>query len=166
MNYPKEKKELYVLLKEQMSGLIDGVPYQIANLANVSALLGQALKEINWVGFYLLEGEKLILGPFQGKPACIEIPVGKGVCGIAVEQDAIQRVEDVYLFPGHIACDEASRSEIVIPLHANDEVIGVLDIDSPVLGRFTEDDEEGLAALMQVLERYLYGPLLDRKETI
>ena len=151
--YPKEKKALYRLLKVRAQGLIEGVPYLIANLANISALLGEALTDINWVGFYLLENGRLVLGPFQGRPACVEIPVGKGVCGTAAARDEIMLVENVHEFPGHIACDSASNSEIVIPLHRDGEVVGVLDIDSPVFGRFDEEDREGLEEVVRVLQK-------------
>ena len=140
-----------------LEALTQGIPHKIANLANASALLWQELPEINWAGFYILEGERLILGPFQGKPACIEIPVGKGVCGTAVQQDATQLVEDVHAFPGHIACDSASRSEIVIPIRCGGKVWGILDIDSPHLARFTREDQEGLEMFAGVLEAALFG---------
>lgn len=150
--YPTEKTELYRLLRTRLLALTDGVPHRTANLANTSALLDDALTDINWVGFYLMEDGKLILGPFQGKPACIEIEVGKGVCGTAVAEDAIMLVKDVHTFPGHIACDSASNSEIVIPLHADGKIVGVLDIDSPSLARFDEADRDGLAELMKIVE--------------
>ena len=133
--WPVDKKPLYSLLSIRLRGLIDGIPHQISNLANASALLGDALLNINWVGFYLMREGRLVLGPFQGKPACIEIEVGKGVCGTAVANDQVMLVKDVHQFPGHIACDSASNSEIVIPLHKGNEIVGVLDIDSPVLAR-------------------------------
>ena len=145
----------YDTVAAQAAALIEGIPYETANLANVSALLWQEMPDINWVGFYKMMGGKLVLGPFQGKPACIEIPVGKGVCGTAVAEDAIQLVYDVHQFPGHIACDSASNSEIVLPIHVKDEIWGVLDIDSPYVGRFTEADREGLEKVVQVLERSL-----------
>lgn len=151
-NYPDDKKRLYRLLKIQLQGLTDGVPYIGANLANASALLGQALKEINWVGFYILENEKLILSSFQGKPACVEIKVGNGVCGTAVAKDQTMLIKNVHEFPGHIACDSASNSEIVIPIHVNGKIYGVLDIDSPVLERFDEEDQNGLEAFVKQLE--------------
>ncbi len=152
--YPEDKRELYSLLKDQLSGLIDGVPHRVANLANASALLGQALTDINWVGFYLMERGKLVLGPFQGKPACIEIKVGRGVCGAAAARNEIMLVKDVHEFPGHIACDCASNSEIVVPLHdGTGQVVGVLDIDSPLFGRFTDEDRDGLAGLAGILEQ-------------
>lgn len=152
MAYPAEKGKLYPLLVEQLKGLTDGVPHLTANLANASALLWEAMADINWVGFYLLEGEKLVLGPFQGKVACIEIPMGKGVCGTAAQLDEVQLVRDVHDFPGHIACDSASNSEIVVPLHAGGKVVGVLDIDSPLVGRFDEADRAGLVEVGKVLE--------------
>ena len=145
----------YDTVAAQAAALIEGIPYETANLANVSALLWQEMPDINWVGFYKMMGGKLVLGPFQGKPACIEIPVGKGVCGTAVAEDAIQLVYDVHQFPGHIACDSASNSEIVLPIHVKDEIWGVLDIDSPYVGRFSEADREGLEKVVQVLERSL-----------
>ena len=145
----------YSSLIAQAEGLIAGVPHRIANLANVSALIYGTMKELNWAGFYLEEEGKLVLGPFQGKPACIEIPWGRGVCGTAAAEDRTQVVPDVHLFPGHIACDCASRSEIVVPLHAEGRVVGVLDIDSPVPERFGEEDRAGLEALCAVLEKHL-----------
>lgn len=145
----------YDSIAAQLAALTEGVPYETANLANASALLWQELPEINWVGFYKMEDGKLILGPFQGKPACIVIPVGKGVCGTAVAENAVQLIPDVHAFPGHIACDCASRSEIVLPIHRNGEIWGVLDIDSPDFGRFTEADREGLEKIVGVLERML-----------
>lgn len=150
--YPIEKESLYHILKIQLQGLIHGVPYRMTNLANASALLNQALTDINWVGFYLIEDGKLVLGPFQGKPACIEIKIGNGVCGIAVDRDEIMLVENVHKFPGHIACDSASNSEIVIPIHQKGRIIGVLDIDSPSLARFDEEDKRGLVEFTAVLE--------------
>ena len=150
--YPMEKDALYRLVKVQLQGLIDGVPDLIANLANMSALLNQALPDINWVGFYLMKNGRLVLGPFQGKPACVEIPAGQGVCGTAAARDEIMLVKNVHEFPGHIACDSASNSEIVIPMHKGDTVIGVLDIDSPSFARFDEEDKEGLAGLVKILE--------------
>lgn len=152
--YPKDKASMYRILRTQLQGLTDGVPHVTANLANASALLNQALDKINWVGFYLLEKDTLVLGPFQGKPACIEIKVGNGVCGTAVAEDSVMLVKNVHEFPGHIACDSASNSEIVIPLHnVSGEIVGVLDIDSPHLARFDEDDKTGLTAFAKVLER-------------
>ena len=143
------------LLNKQLAAAIDGVPYLSANLANAAALLWYALPDINWAGFYMLENDKLILGPFQGKIACVEIPVGKGVCGTAVAENATQLIADVHAFPGHIACDSASNSEIVIPLRKNGSIIGVLDIDSPLLNRFTVADKEGLELFARILENGL-----------
>ena len=145
----------YIQLTKQTAALTEDCPFLIANLSNTAALLGQSLPEINWVGFYEVMGEELILGPFQGKPACIRIPVGKGVCGTAVLKDSTQLVADVHTFPGHIACDSASNSEIVIPLHANGEIWGVLDIDSPVTDRFTETDAQGLKMICGEIEKFL-----------
>ena len=144
----------YNKLNSTLRTLVDRVPYKIANLANASALLWGALEDINWAGFYLIEDKKLILGPFQGKPACIEIPIGKGVCGSAVAEGRSLLVPDVHAFPGHIACDSASNSEIVIPLRNKlGKIIGVLDIDSPLHGRFTEDDRVGLEEFADILTR-------------
>ena len=143
----------YRSLNSALAGLIDGVPHKIANLANASALLWQMLEDINWAGFYLMEEGKLVLGPFQGKPACIEIPLGKGVCGTAAAEKKTQLVRDVHTFPGHIACDCASNSEILVPIIADGEVRGVLDIDSSSVGRFTEADREGLEAFVRILEK-------------
>ena len=130
--------------------------YPIVNLANVSALLYQALEDINWSGFYLMDQGKLLLAPFCGLPACTLIPPGRGVCGTAVLKDAVQRVVNVHEFPGHIACDSASNSEIVIPLHAEGRVVGVLDIDSPLIGRFDETDETQLLRIVSLLEEKCY----------
>ena len=145
----------YRLLLAQLEALTKGVPHKIANLANASALLWEALSDINWAGFYMLEGEILVLGPFQGKHACIEFPVGRGVCGTAVAENATQLVDDVHKFPGHIACDCASNSEIVIPLRKEDRVIGVLDIDSPLYARFTEVDRAGLEKFAELLQKVI-----------
>lgn len=143
----------YPLISKEIEALTSDVSDLIANLSNVSALLNMELADINWVGFYLLKDDKLILGPFQGKPACVTIPVGKGVCGTAVSTDSLQLVKDVHEFPGHIACDSASNSEIVLPLHdKSGKVVAVLDIDSPTLGRFSEADGDGILLLQPVLE--------------
>ena len=141
------------LLLEQLKSLIENERNVIANLANASALLHLSLEEINWAGFYLAEGEELILGPFQGKPACIRIPFGKGVCGTAAQTDTVQRIDNVHLFAGHIACDGASNAEVVIPLHKNGKVVGVLDIDSPVFHRFSETDQQILEQFCRILEK-------------
>lgn len=145
----------YNTVAAQLAALTEGISYEVANLANASALLWQEMEGINWVGFYKMTEEALVLGPFQGKPACIRIPVGRGVCGTAVAEDEIQLVYDVHQFPGHIACDSASNSEIVLPIHVNGEIWGVLDIDSPHIGRFTAEDREGLEQVVKVLEQIL-----------
>ncbi len=150
--YPEDSKEFYEFLNMQAVGLTMDVPHVIANLSNLSALFNDALENINWVGFYLMQDGKLVLGPFQGKPACIEIEVGKGVCGTAAAKDELQLVEDVHQFPGHIACDSASNSEIVIPMHAGGRIVGVLDIDSPNVGRFSKEDAEGLLMIVRSIE--------------
>ena len=142
----------YDFLCHALSALTEGVPYNIANLANASALLWQELPDINWAGFYLMEDGALILGPFQGKTACIRIGIGKGVCGTAVAEKATQLVADVHQFPGHIACDSASNSEIVVPIYKGGDIYGVLDIDSPILGRFTQADQAGLEKFVKILE--------------
>ena len=145
----------YDSVARQLQALTDGIPYEIANLSNASALLWQEMADINWVGFYKIVDGALVLYPFQGKPACIRIPVGRGVCGTAVAEDKTQLVPDVHAFQGHIACDCASNSEIVVPIHVNGEIWGVLDIDSPLLGRFTEADKTGLETLVTLLEKCL-----------
>ena len=145
----------YESLCIKLKALTDGVPHRIANLANASALIYESLEDLNWAGFYLLEGETLVLGPFQGRPACIEIPMGRGVCGTAAQTGATQLVPDVHLFPGHIACDSASNSEIVVPLRIDGAVAAVLDLDSPWPGRFTEEDKAGLEAVGEILSQML-----------
>ena len=145
----------YKLLCAQLKALTEDVENAISNLSNASALLWQELADINWAGFYKMEGGVLVLYPFQGKTACTRIAVGKGVCGTAVAQDRTQLVPDVHQFPGHIACDCASNSEIVVPIHVNGEIWGVLDIDSPSLNRFTEEDREGLEEFVKILEKIL-----------
>lgn len=145
----------YTALAAQLQALTEGIPYEIANLSNASALLWETLPDINWAGFYKMEDGALVLYPFQGKPACIRIGVGRGVCGTAVAEDQVQLVYDVHQFPGHIACDCASNSEIVLPIHVNGEIWGVLDIDSPSIGRFTEEDRAGLEQFVAVLETVL-----------
>lgn len=145
----------YEELSRALLALTRDVPYETANLANAAALLWQAMEDINWVGFYKMEDGALILGPFQGKPACVRIAPGKGVCGTAARLGKVQRVANVHAFPGHIACDGASNAEIVLPLYVGGRLWGVLDIDSPVFGRFTQEDEAGLGAVAAVLERVL-----------
>ena len=145
----------YEQVVRQLLALTENVPYEVANLANISALLWQELPGINWVGFYKMEDGCLVLGPFQGKPACIRIPVGQGVCGAAVAADRVMLVPNVHDFPGHIACDGASNSEIVLPVHKDGKIWGVLDIDSPYIGRFTERDRAGLELVATAVEKIL-----------
>lgn len=145
----------YEALEKSLGALIRDIPYETANLANASALLWQNLPDINWAGFYKLRGDKLVLGPFQGKPACIVIPMGRGVCGTAAAEEKTVRVEDVHTFPGHIACDGASNSEIVIPLYRGSALWGVLDIDSPRFSRFSPEDQQGLERFAAVLSEAL-----------
>ncbi|NOH79784.1 GAF domain-containing protein [Vibrio sp. RE86] len=149
------KIEHYHRLTKQAAALIESESDLIANLSNISALLNMELEGLNWVGFYLMKENELVLGPFQGKPACVRIPVGRGVCGTAVAENQVQRVYDVHEFEGHIACDAESNSEIVIPFSINGEIAGVLDIDSPKVGRFSETDEQGLTFLMDEVEKLL-----------
>lgn len=145
----------YPMTAAQLKALVEDVPYPIANLANASALLWENMENINWVGFYQYQDARLVLGPFQGKPACVEIPMGKGVCGTAAATGKIQLVEDVHAFPGHIACDSASNSEIVLPMYVRGQLWGVLDIDSPDLARFTSGDAQGLQKIVNILEAAL-----------
>ena len=154
-DYSGTRTEQYAMLGKQLDALLTGETNRIANLSNAAALLNQFLERINWAGFYLMEEGELVLGPFQGLPACVRIQVGRGVCGTAVSERKTMLVEDVHQFPGHIACDAASRSEIVIPLIKDGEVFGVLDIDSPELSRFTEEDQEGLEAFTEILISHL-----------
>ncbi|MBE0346251.1 GAF domain-containing protein [Pseudoalteromonas peptidolytica F12-50-A1] len=151
-----QKQDFYQTLVKQAQGLISGEHNMVANMANLSALLFTTLEDINWAGFYLMDSaDELVLGPFQGNPACIRIPVGKGVCGTAAASCETQLVEDVHAFSGHIACDAASNSEIVIPVFKDNKVIAVLDIDSPSLARFDEQDKKGLEAFVKVFEETL-----------
>lgn len=142
-------------IAEQIRSLIEGVDYEISNLANASALIYDSMDELNWAGFYILRDGKLCLGPFQGKIACTSIPMGKGVCGTAVAEDRTVVVDNVHEFKGHIACDSASNSEIVIPIHKNGEIYGVLDIDSVAFGRFSENDREELEKCVKIIESSL-----------
>ncbi|CAD0306688.1 GAF domain-containing protein [Xanthomonas hortorum] len=144
------KPEQYAQLTAQAQALVHGEPDRIANAANLSALIFNALPSLNWAGFYFYDGRELVVGPFQGLPACVRIPLDKGVCGAAASTRQSQRIADVDAFPGHIACDSASRSELVIPLVKGDALIGVLDLDSPELDRFDADDQRGLEAIAQV----------------
>jgi GAF domain-containing protein len=150
-----DKATMYSDLASALAGLVTGEPDTIANMANAAALIFETLPDVNWVGFYRNVDGELVLGPFQGRPACIRIAFGSGVCGVAAERRQVQRVEDVHAFPGHIACDAASASEIVVPLIRGDELLGVLDIDSPAKGRFTEEDEAGVVRLAEILSRVL-----------
>ena len=145
----------YSEINAMLASIIEGIPYTMTNLANASALLNEKLDGINWVGFYTIKDGRLVLGPFQGKVACTIIPMGKGVCGTAAEKDSTQVVPDVHKFPGHIACDSASNSEIVIPMHRSGTVFGVLDIDSPLFSRFDENDRIGLEEFVKILEKSL-----------
>ena len=145
----------YSEINAMLASIIEGIPYTMTNLANASALLNEKLDGINWVGFYTIKDGRLVLGPFQGKVACTIIPMGKGVCGTAAATDSTQLVPDVHKFPGHIACDSASNSEIVIPMHRSGTVFGVLDIDSPLFSRFDENDRKGLEEFVRILEKSL-----------
>lgn len=149
------KETNYNLLEKQVSSLIKDESNLIAILSNVSALLNDSLDQVNWVGFYLIENNELILGPFQGHPACVHIAIGSGVCGTAVAQDETQLVADVHAFPGHIACDANSKSEIVVPIHQNEQIIGVLDIDAPITNRFSEADKIALENIVKIIENQI-----------
>ncbi|SNB61675.1 GAF domain-containing protein [Arboricoccus pini] len=150
-----DKPTFYADLGRQLSALIDGETDRIANLANAAALIHDQVPDLNWSGFYLLQGEELVLGPFQGKPACVRIPLGQGVCGTAAASRQTLRVADVHTFPGHIACDTRSRAELVVPLIAGDRLLGVLDLDSPTAARFDCEDETGLQHLADLLAQHL-----------
>ncbi|KIL46342.1 GAF domain-containing protein [Jeotgalibacillus campisalis] len=153
--YKGTKEEKYNTVQKQLRALLEGESNQIANLSNASSLLNQFLEQTNWVGFYLIDKEELVLGPFQGLPACVRIPLGKGVCGTAASERKTMRVEDVHSFPGHIACDSASQSEIVIPIVKDGQLLGVLDIDSPIQSRFDQIDQEQLEKFVEILTDYL-----------
>ncbi|WP_158969048.1 GAF domain-containing protein [Paraglaciecola sp. L3A3] len=148
MNHTKQ--QLYAEMSSQAAALVAGETDQIANMANLSALLYWGLKDVNWAGFYLVRDQQLVLGPFQGKPACIRIPIGKGVCGTAVSENSIQLINDVHQFAGHIACDAQSNSEIVIPIEKDGKIIGVLDLDSPIIARFDHEDKIGLINIVNI----------------
>ncbi|MFB6467674.1 GAF domain-containing protein [Cytobacillus sp. Hz8] len=154
-SYQGSREDNYNLVIKQAQALLEGESNQIANLSNASALLNQFLDRINWVGFYLMEDGELVLGPFQGLPACVRIPLGKGVCGTSAMLQETLRIEDVHQFPGHIACDAASESEIVIPLIKEGKLIGVLDIDSPEKSRFDEVDQKKLEEYVEAILPYL-----------
>ena len=153
--YSQDVSESYTLLSKQLDALLTGETNMIANLSNASALLNQFFDQINWVGFYLMENGELVLGPFQGLPACVRIPLGKGVCGTSAETQETIIVPDVHQFPGHIACDAASQSEIVLPIVKDGELIGVLDIDSPIKNRFSQEDAKGLEQFIEVLIKHV-----------
>ncbi|WP_017379940.1 GAF domain-containing protein [Paenisporosarcina sp. TG-14] len=153
--YAGDRQQQYEMLSKQLDALLTGEPNVMANLSNASALLNQFFDRINWVGFYMMEGNELVLGPFQGLPACIRIPVGRGVCGSTVTKKETIIVPDVHAFPGHIACDAASQSEIVVPLIKNGEVFGVLDIDSPEKNRFQKEDQQGLEHFVSILMKHI-----------
>lgn len=142
----------YNLIAKQVGSFAEDEPHWLPVMANTASLLFHSMSDLNWAGFYIVEGGSLLLGPFNGNPACIRIQPGKGVCGTTLAEDEVQRVENVHDFPGHIACDSASNSEIVIPIHSDGKVVAVLDIDSPDLGRFSFDDEEGLLRVVRVIE--------------
>ena len=156
-----EKSKLYASLTVQLLSLLKGEHDLIANAANFSALLFNSLPNVNWAGFYFLRGEELVLGPFQGNPACVRIPMGKGVCGVAAQQLETIIVPNVHEFPGHIACDVASNSEIVVPLFDGERLLGVLDLDSPLIGRFDDQDAEGLNELATVFVAHEEGLIHD-----
>ncbi|QYK10821.1 GAF domain-containing protein [Shewanella mangrovisoli] len=151
------KPQFYESLNRQALALLEGEDDLVAAMANFSALLNDNLTELNWVGFYVMRGDQLVLGPFQGKVACTRIPMGKGVCGTAAQTNQTQRVADVHQFDGHIACDSASNSEIVIPVRADGKVVAVLDIDSPIFDRFDEEDQKGLELLVKSFENCLFA---------
>jgi GAF domain-containing protein len=148
-----DKATLYRDLAQALEALIGDEPDAIANMANAAALIWESLPDVNWVGFYRNIGDELVIGPFQGRPACIRIPFGQGVCGVAAQTRQVQRVEDVHAFPGHIACDAASNSEIVVPIIRDGELVAVLDIDSPQKARFSEEDEAGCLKLVEILTK-------------
>lgn len=152
--FPNKKKQ-YQYMNTKLMGLIADEPDWLANLSNASALIWLLLEDINWAGFYLMKGDKLVLGPFQGKPACVNIEVGRGVCGTAADDKQTQLVRNVHDFPGHIACDTASKAEIVVPILVENRVVGVLDIDSPVFDRFDEEDQAGLERIVETLIKYV-----------
>lgn len=154
----ESKEELYEYMNMSLEGLISEEPDWLANLSNAAALLWMFMDDINWAGFYVYKNGELVLGPFQGKPACTHIQIGKGVCGTAAEQRKTQLVKNVHEFPGHIACDSQSNSEIVIPLLIENKIVGVLDIDSPKLGRFDQTDKEYLEQFAEIVERYVKLP--------
>ncbi|KXY33001.1 GAF domain-containing protein [Bacillus mycoides] len=154
-SYAGSRVQQYETVIKQLDALLTGEPNVVANLSNASALLNQFLDRVNWVGFYVTEGNQLVLGPFQGMPACVRIPFGRGVCGVAAETKTTQLVADVHQFPGHIACDSASNSEIVVPIMKEGNIIGVLDIDSPEKNRFDEVDQHYLEKFVETLLKHI-----------
>ncbi|PGC30957.1 GAF domain-containing protein [Bacillus pseudomycoides] len=154
-SYGGSREQQYETVMKQLDALLTGESNVVANLANASALLNQFLERVNWVGFYVTEGNQLVLGPFQGMPACVRIPFGRGVCGVAAETKTTQLIADVHQFPGHIACDSASNSEIVVPIIKEGTVIGVLDIDSPEKNRFDEVDQHYLEKFVETLLKHM-----------
>lgn len=152
----ENKQQHYSELTQQIEAIVAGESDFVANMANISAILYWALDNVNWAGFYLVKEGQLVLGPFHGQPACIRIPIGKGVCGTAVSENCIQLIDDVHQFSGHIACDAASNSEIVLPIWKNNQIIAVLDIDSPSIARFDLDDKTGLSQIVEILQTSLY----------
>jgi len=154
-SYAGSREQQYETVIKQLDALLTGEPNVVANFSNASALLNQFLERVNWVGFYVTEGTQLVLGPFQGMPACVRIPFGRGVCGVAAETKTTQLIADVHQFPGHIACDSASNSEIVVPIIKEGTVIGVLDIDSPEKNRFDEVDQHYLEKFVETLLKHM-----------
>jgi GAF domain-containing protein len=148
----ENKSQHYLKLAQQVEAVVAGEQDLVANMANISAILYWALENVNWAGFYLVKEEQLVLGPFHGQPACIRIPIGKGVCGTAVSENSIQMIDDVHQFSGHIACDAASNSEIVLPIYKNNHIIAVLDIDSSEIARFDHEDKSGLSHIVKILQ--------------
>jgi GAF domain-containing protein len=153
----ENKQQHYSELAQQVEAIVAGESDFVANMANVSAILYWALDNVNWAGFYLVKEGQLVLGPFHGQPACIRIPIGKGVCGTAVSENCIQLIDDVHQFSGHISCDAASNSEIVLPIRHNNQIIAVLDVDSPIIGRFDLEDKAGLSRIVEILQTTLYN---------
>jgi L-methionine (R)-S-oxide reductase len=153
----ENKQQHYSELAQQVEAIVAGESDFVANMANISAILYWALNNVNWAGFYIIKEDQLVLGPFHGQPACIRIPIGKGVCGTAVSENCIQLIDDVHQFSGHIACDAASNSEIVLPIRHNNHIIAVLDIDSPNIGRFDLEDKTVLSRIVEILQTTLYN---------
>jgi L-methionine (R)-S-oxide reductase len=153
----ENKQQHYSELAQQIEAIVAGEQDLVANMANISAILYWALENVNWAGFYFVKEEQLVLGPFHGQPACIRIPMGKGVCGTAVSEKTIQMIDDVHQFSGHIACDAASNSEIVLPIRKDNQIIAVLDIDSPDIARFDDDDKSGLSLIVDILQATFYN---------